>query len=212
MAPRRPEVAVDEFRRRWAGELADGLSKVKGVEGYVQNFPILGATGHALLGYPGFDGCAETTYESEELMAAAVASSEFADLQVTERKIVDLDRAGLLVGTERLASGEEPPADAVKLITFVRCHPRYQPADLAEVLTNEDQGGGLARHLILADPAAQQPPAPPACADAVEIRYFESVPAATARLASDDERDREFGRRGRAFGTVSVLALGSKVV
>lgn len=212
MAPRRPEVTVEEFRSRWGGELADGLAKVPEVGGYVQNFPVLDDAGFPLLGYPGFDGCAETAYADEDHMRTAVSSPEFAELQTVERRFVDLDRAGLLVGTERLTAGGEPPEEAVKLITFIRSHPRCQPADLAEVLTAEDLGGAATRHLVLADLEAQRPPAPPACADAVEIRYFGSLAEAQAQLASAGERNREFGRRGRAFGTVAVLAIASKVV
>jgi uncharacterized protein (TIGR02118 family) len=109
---RLPHLSRAEFQKYWFethGPLVRKQEKALRIRRYVQTHTLLGDAADALRatrgGPPGYDGVAELWWDSEEDVAAALATKEGAEagriLLEDERKFIDLAQSPLFWARER---------------------------------------------------------------------------------------------------------------
>lgn len=134
MAARRAGSTLAEFQAHWRTEHAAAALLIPTLRGYVQNHAILDDHGRPVLGYPGFDACAETTYDDLAAMDAGFASPQYQqDVRADEAVLIDKSTFFLLFCTRELVFEDTVPEGSVKLMTFLRVHPMSNRDQLLEV-------------------------------------------------------------------------------
>ena len=135
LAPRARGLDLVGFQDHWRSQHAGLALRIPGLLAYVQNHAVL-VDGRPMLPWPGFDACAETSFDSLDAMDAGFASKEYQDdVRVDEDVLIDKaafvfalcelhELAPAPQGARR--GGEGPvPADTspAKLLTMFRAHP-----------------------------------------------------------------------------------------
>lgn len=205
LAPRRPGLTTAEFVELWAEHGA--RSRRAGRPGrlsYVQNFPVLEAGRH-LLPYPGFDVCAEATYESMRAVEAAFAPGAPVGLHADRYSLLDETAFNAVTARRHVVIDGTAAGDSVKLMTFYRSHPLHGPGPLSERLMGEHarivaEISPMRHEVLLANS-----PEPRQC-DAVEIIWFESPTDALDYTRSDASYKAAVALGGRCFGTERLIA------
>ena len=151
MAPRRPGTTLRQFQRHWRDEHAQAALLIPTLRAYVQNHAVLDRNARPLLPYPGFDACAETDYDDLATMDAGFASPEYQqDVQADEAMLIDKSKFWLLLCERVVLASGRPPADSVKLLTFMRAHPLADRKELLDVAggpyADLVQAAGALRH------------------------------------------------------------------
>jgi hypothetical protein len=211
MAPRLPGLTIPEFQAAWRSGVAERLRGVAAVRRYVQNHALL-RDGRPVLGYPGFDGCAELTFDSTPAMFEALEQPAYADTMRYEAGLIDRAGFAIIVGEPHLEGDDDLPESVVKLIAFLRRHPGCSEDRFRQVLLEGGGGGALRREVVFPDPGAHAQGRPPATCEAAEIRFFADAQTALSVLAGSSEADLEQRRAGVVFGAVRVLARPLAVI
>jgi len=210
LAPRAAGLSVAAAQEHWRsghGDLALGLP---GLRGYVQNHAVL-REGRPLLPYPGFDVCSETEFDDIDSMRAAFASEHYQQaVRADERSLIDGSRFMLALTRRRVIAAGDPGPEAVKLITFLRAHPSFGPDALADLLAGPyAQAAALARprrHEQLITERDWHAGDLPACADAVDMLWFDEPQAALDALRGPLGDRGGWLLAGVAFGAERVIA------
>lgn len=205
LAPRRPGLTTAEFVELWAEHGA--RSRRAGRPGrlsYVQNFPVLEAGRH-LLPYPGFDVCAEATYESIAAVEAAFAPGAPVGLHADRYSLLDEAAFNSVTAHRDVLVTGQIGGDSVKLMTFYRSHPVHGAGALVERLKGAhaqivDEISPMRHELLLVNS-----PEPRQC-DAVEIIWFGSPSEALDYTRSDAAYKATVVLGGRCFGTERLIA------
>lgn len=151
LAPRRPGSTFVEFQHHWRNAHADAALLIPTLRAYVQNHAVHDGNGRPLLPYPGFDACAETSFDDLDTMDAGFASREYQeDVQADEAILIDKSKFWLLLCERTVIDDGSPPPDSVKLMTFLRAHPLATRDALLDVARGPYadlvQGAGAQRH------------------------------------------------------------------
>lgn len=134
MAPRRPGSTLAEFQAHWRNEHANAALLIPTLRGYVQNHAVLDKRDRPVLPYPGFDACAETSFDSLEAMDAGFASRQYQDdVQADEAVLIDKANFFLLLCRRDVLFDDNPGDGTVKLMSFLRVHPLADRTKLLEV-------------------------------------------------------------------------------
>ena len=134
LLPRYPGQSIEEFLKLWSAH-APWAKVVPKRLGYVQNFPVI-REGRHLLPYPGFDVCAETVYDDEDSMEEAYTTPQSSDSFEDHRRFVSERGYCHVVAEKRdVRVDGRPPANAVKLLTFMRSHPSELREACVEAVT-----------------------------------------------------------------------------
>jgi hypothetical protein len=205
LAPRLPGLTTAQFVDLWTGHGA--RSRQTGRPGrlsYVQNFPVL-EHGQHLLPYPGFDVCAEATYESIAAVRAAFAPGAPVGLHADRATLMDESGFASVTASREVIQTGEAAESAVKLMLFYRAHPFHGPAALFDRLRGEhaeivSRGRPLRHELLFANS-----PEPRPC-DAVEILWFPTTDHARAYHRSEHAYGAAIALGGRCFGTERLIA------
>jgi hypothetical protein len=205
LAPRRPGLTTAEFVELWAEHgVRSRRAGRPGRLSYIQNFPVLEAGRH-LLPYPGFDVCAEATYESMQAIEAAFAPGGSVGLDADRYSLLDATAFNAVTARRHVVIDGPTTAGSVKLMTFYRSHPLHGPGALSERLM-----GGHAqivaqispmRHEVLLANSSE-----PRQWDAVEIIWFDSSTDALDYTRSDTAYNAAVALGGRCFGTERLIA------
>jgi len=205
LAPRLPGLTTEEFVRRWTehGVMTRRAGR-PGRLSYVQNVPVL-EHGRHLLPYPGFDVCAEATYESMAAVTAAFASGAPVGLHPDRYTLLDESGFCPVIARRQVLVDRGVTGDAVKLMIFYRAHPLHGPADLIDRLMKDHASIVAeiepARHEILLASTAETRPC-----DAVEIIWFAHPEDALTYARSEESYKAAVALGGRAFGTERLIA------
>jgi hypothetical protein len=205
LAPRLAGLTTAQFVQLWADHGA--RSRRSGRPGrlaYVQNFPVLEGGRH-LLPYPGFDVCAEATYESMAAVEAAFAPGAPVGLHADRATLMDESGFAAVTAERHVLRAGAVPDTAVKLMFFYRAHPLHGADALFARLGSEHariagRGPLLQYELLLANS-----PEPRPC-DAVEILWFPSAVDALAYARSELAYAAGIALGGRCFGTERLIA------
>ena len=205
LAPRLPGLTTEEFVRRWTEH--GSRTRRAGRPGrlsYVQNVPVL-EHGRHLLPYPGFDVCAEATYESMAAVTAAFAAGAPVGLHADRYTLLDDSCFCPVVARRQVLADRGVTDDAVKLMIFYRAHPLRGPNELFDRLMNGHAEivaeTAPARHEVLLASGAEARPC-----DAVEIIWFGRPEDALDYARSEESYKAEVSLGGRAFGTERLIA------
>ncbi|HEY8339521.1 MAG TPA: EthD domain-containing protein [Egibacteraceae bacterium] len=212
MAPREEGLTLEEFQRHWRGPHGDVASRIPGVRSYVQNHAVL-VDGRPVLPHPGFDACAQLTFDDLDAMDAAFASEHYQGaVRADERGFVDKTRFSLFLGHAEVLHDGRPGDEAVKLMTFLRAHPAVPRAELLAALRGPAAEAALADgaqrlELLTALDHGRTGREAQAC-DAVAIAWFADVDRALAHVRgpADD------GLGGLVFGRERLLARPVRIL
>ena len=208
MAPRRPGSTVREFQEHWRTAHADAALRIPALRAYVQNHAVLDEHDRPVLPYPGFDACAETSFDALDSMDAGFASREYQqDVRADEAVLIDKTRFFLLLCERQPVFDASPPEDAIKLMTFHRVHPLSSRAALLETAhgayAEAVRASGALRHELLVPlPEAHEGRQPAHC-ELVDAVTFADAAAALDFLAGP-ALDAVWG--GVVFGRERLLA------
>lgn len=210
MAPRIETLSIAGAQEHWRTAHGDVASAIPGLRGYVQNHAVL-RSGTPVLPYPGFDACSELEFDDVETMRSGFASEHYQQaVRADEANLIDKTRFMLALTRRRVVAGGETPEGAVKLMSFLRVHPRSSAQELVEVLegpyAEAVQAAGLLRHeLLVTDPQAHEPSLPPCC-EAIDILWFASADEALHALTGTLSERPLWLLAGRSFGVARLLA------
>ena len=195
MAARRSGSTLAEFQSHWRNEHATAALLIPTLRAYVQNHAVLDGRGRPVLGYPGFDACAETTYDDLASMDVGFASPQYQrDVRADEAVLIDKSTFFLLLCSRDVLFDDTVPLDdtvsadgerrggPVKLMTFVRVHPMSSRDRLLDIAAGPYaravRESGAARHEQLVPlPDAHQDRQPAAC-DLVDSVTFADTDSA----------------------------------
>jgi uncharacterized protein (TIGR02118 family) len=216
LAPRAAGLTCEECQRHWRTQHADAARLLPNLRGYVQDHAVL-RDGRPVLPHPGFDVCAETTFDDLEAMDAAFASEQYqVAIQADEVALIDKQRFAMALAERHLRSGREPPGDAVKLMTFFRARPGTPVDDLVAAVggayAGAVSGASMLRHEQLVARAGWHDRRPPPVFDALDMLWFASVDAALAHLASPAAAAADDAVAGLAFGRERLIARPMRVI
>lgn len=207
MAPRAAGMTYEQFAHHWAREHAAVAGTLPGLRSYVQNHAIL-CDGRPLLPYPGFDACAQMTFDDLAAMDAAFASAPpDGELRRDERRLLDSSRRMFALMTPRVLLDTDQPEGSVKLMTFLRSAPGADAGALEttldEIATHiGDAQGEILRHERLTfDSEAHRNRAPAPC-EAIDVVFTANVDAALRLLGSPEAVDAAWhlGAIGQVIG------------
>jgi uncharacterized protein (TIGR02118 family) len=216
MAPRAPGLDYEGLQAHWRSEHADLASQLEGLRSYTQNHAVL-ERGRPLFPYVGFDACSELVFDSLEAMDAAFASEHYRRAVVAdEHSLIDKSRFLLLLSERRVLQDGEPPADAVKLLTFLPLDARSSTSELFEVLAGPyrevaAEAAPLRHEQLLELPGAHDGRLP-AVFNAVDILWFASPDEAVAFVHGELGHRAGYILAGRAFGLERLVARPFRVV
>jgi len=210
LAPRRRDMSVEQFQQHWLAHGPLGLS-LPGVSRYQQNHGVT-RDGRYLLPYPGFDACAELTWESLADMDAAISAPQNTrDSAEDEESFLAPEHFGLMITEPRVCVDGEPSEGAVRLMTFLRRHSRATTEECAEAVTGAyTRAAGALRPLrheqFITVVSAHDEGRGPAAFDAMDALWFGSIDEALGALASPEYQDALMHLAGRAQGSERVLS------
>jgi uncharacterized protein (TIGR02118 family) len=210
MAPRVEGLTVEAAQQHWRTGHGDVASGIPGLKGYVQNHAIL-RDGVPLLPYPGFDACSELQFDTFDDMRAGFASEHYQTaVRADEANLIDKTRFMMALTRRRVLADGETPEGAVKLMTFLRVHPRTTAEELVQTLSGPYaeavRAAGPLRHDLLVTQAEEHQPAVPPCCEAIDILWFASADDALRALTGALSERPGWLLAGRAFGTARLLA------
>jgi len=222
LAPRAKGLDLVGFQDHWRSQHADLALHIPGLRAYVQNHSVL-VDGCPLQAWPGFDACAETSFDSLEAMDAGFASEEYQrDVRADEDVLID--KAAFFFALCELRVLGAPPegargrreADApdlappAKLITMLRAHPASSARELDEALGGPyaaalSDAGAIGHEQLVVIPGAHdgRTPAP---FDALDILYFPTASDAVAHVVSQVATEAAGHLAGIAFGRERLVA------
>jgi len=209
MAPRRPGSTLAEFQAHWRNEHADAALLIPTLRAYVQNHAVLDDSDRPVLPYPGFDACAETSFDTLESMDAGFGSREYQeDVQADEAVLIDKANFFLLLCRRDVLFGDEPDDGAVKLMSFLRLHPLADRDRLLEVARGRyaelvKASGALKHEQLVVLPEAHAGRQPAHC-ELVDSVSFADAATALDFLSGTDETDAVWA--GVVFGRERLLA------
>ena len=215
LAARRSDMTTEACLAHWRGHHAAIGASLPRVRAYVQNHGVLEG-GRFLLPYPGFDIMPELDWDDLDDMDAAIDSPAHEQDSVDdEANFIDTSRTGLAVTRRHVMVDRTPPADAVKLITFIRRAPAASESSLTAALEGPYAKAVSAseplRHevLITLPERAQRPPF---TAQAIDMVWFATPREALAWVASDAYHRAAWSLSGIAFGSERLIARPHRVV
>jgi uncharacterized protein (TIGR02118 family) len=216
MAPRATGLSCEECQRHWRTAHADAARQLPNLRGYVQDHAVL-RDGRPLLPHPGFDVCAETEFDDLAAMDDAFASEQYQGaVRADERALIDKAHFAFALTERRVLGGGEPPAGAVKLMTFVRARAGAAPDALLDALAGAyaDAVSAAApfRHEQLVARGDWHEGREPAAFDAVDSLWFGSAEGALRYLASPAAAGADDALAGLAFGRERLAAAALRVV
>jgi uncharacterized protein (TIGR02118 family) len=219
MAPRRKGMSTTEFQHHWRTAHADAALLIPGLEHYVQNHAVVGDDGRYLLPYPGFDACAETEFDSIEVMDAGFASPEYKEtVQADELDLIDKPSFFCALTEREVLLDEGSPDDGFKLITLVRHNPISSSAALLDALRGPyaeaiagDGAGPVRRHEVLVTSAEAHDGRYPIPCDAVDELWFDSPEAAVDFVTGETGVAAWLHLAGLALGTERVVTRPNRV-
>jgi hypothetical protein len=205
LAPRLPGLTTARFVQLWADHGARTRRTGRpGRLAYVQNFPVL-EDGRHLLPYPGFDVCAEATYESKAAVEAAFAPGAPVGLHADRATLMDESGFAAVTAQRHMLRSGARPDDAVKLMFFYRAHPLHGADALFARLGGEHAQMAGRSPLLQHELLFANSPEPRPC-DAVEIIWFASAADALAYARSELAYAAGIALGGRCFGTERLIA------
>lgn len=216
MAPREASLGYEALQAHWRSEHADLAAQLEGLRSYVQNHAVL-EHGRPLFPYVGFDACSELVWDSLEAMDAAFASEHYRRTVVAdERSLIDKSRFLLLLSERRVLQDDEPPEDAVKLLTYLPLDARSSREELFDVL------GGAYREIVaearplrheqLLELRGAHEGRLPAVFQAVDILWFSAPGEAVDFVHGEVGHRAGYALAGRAFGLERLVARPHRVV
>lgn len=205
LAPRLPGLTTQQFVELWAEHGArSGSTGRPGRLAYIQNFPVLDRGRH-LLPYPGFDVCAEATYENIAAVQAAFAPGAPVGLHPDRYALMDASGFASVTASRHVLRHGEVPEHAVKLMLFYRAHPLHGTVALFDRLVGEHSkiiatSGPVRHELLLANSSEPRP------CDVVEIIWFPNPEDALEYARSEHAYNAGIALGGRCFGTERLIA------
>lgn len=208
-------MTTEQCLAHWRGHHAAIGARLPHVRAYVQNHGVLGG-GRFLLPYPGFDIMPELDWDDVSAMDAAIDSPAHEEDSIgDEERFLDTSRTGLAVTTRLVLVAGSPPADAVKLITFIRRAPGAGEDHFRETLLGPyaaavAAGRPLRRELLITLP--DRPGRPPFSAQAIDMHWFASPHDALAWTTSEAAHAAAWQLSGRAFGQERLIARPHRIL
>jgi len=208
---RAPGVPYEDFQTHWRGPHADLARHLPGLRHYVQNHAVLGPAG-PLLAYPGFDVCADLTFEDATVMRSSLSSPEYRASAIADQAgFSDMSHLTAMIVDVRVAPDPDPGVDAVKLMTFIRRSAQSEPAPFVEAFLGAYAAvpapGSIARELLLAVEDESGTPA----YDAIDTLWFPEVEAAVRFTTSPAAQSARWELGGLAAGTERLVAREVRV-
>lgn len=215
-APRAAGLSCQEFQEHWRGEHGGLAGQIEGVRGYVQNHAVL-ADGRTLLPWPGFDACAEITFDSVEAMDGGFNSEYYRTAVVADEQVmIDKTRFSLLLAERRVLFDGDPPADGVKLLTVICAAPATDPAtlraQLADGYREAVSGAPILRHeQLLEAPGAHAGRQAAFCA-AIDLLWFERADTALQFVGGPAWDRARLSLAGLVVGTERLIARPVRIM
>jgi uncharacterized protein (TIGR02118 family) len=149
-----------------------------GLRRYVQNQGIV-RDGRYVLPYPGFDICSELTWDDRAAMDAALAAPQHLQNSLDdERNFAEPDLADVCLSERHVRIDGDGP---VRLMTFMRRHPRTSQGELAEAFS-----GAYAKAVSATNPLRHEQFLGEGAFDAIDAIWFASVEDAVRYVGSAD--------------------------
>jgi len=123
---RRPGMSVEDFQDYWLNTHGPIVSRLPGMQRYVQSHARLG--GYRKGDLP-FDGIAEVSFASKQELAAIASTPEFAAAKADEPNFIDTDALVEIVVDDVVIKDGPIPADAIKNVEFVHLSTAMTPED-----------------------------------------------------------------------------------
>jgi uncharacterized protein (TIGR02118 family) len=117
---RRPGMTVEEFQAYWRTRHPDVVTKLAGVQRYIQSHTRLSAYRQA---EPVYDGIAELWFADTTAMHALRGTPELAAVQADEARFIDRSTMGLIITEEHVVKDGATSAGMAKGIGFIRRRP-----------------------------------------------------------------------------------------
>jgi len=215
-APRAAGLSCEEFQAHWRGEHGGLAGQIEGVRGYVQNHAVL-AGGRTLLPWPGFDACAEITFDSVEAMDRSFDSEHYRNAVVADEQVmIDKTRFSLLLADRRVLLDGELPDDAVKLLTVICPAPETDAealrSQLADGYREAVSGAPILRHeQLLEAPGAHAGRQPAFCA-AIDLLWFDRAHTAVEFVGGPQWDRARLSLAGLVAGTERLIAQPVRIV
>lgn len=111
---RRPDMALEAFHRHWRTQHAGIISRLPGLRGYVQNYPV---PSESLLDKAAYDAIAESSFDDTAAMKALARSPEYAEVLADEPGFIDRASMGTVITEEHVL--RHGPTAGVKTVRFV---------------------------------------------------------------------------------------------
>jgi uncharacterized protein (TIGR02118 family) len=108
---------VAAFREHWRDNHAPLITRLPGIRGYVQNYPLPGTQ-------PLFDAVAESSFDDMQAMKALARSPQYAAVLADEPNFIDRPSMGTILTEAHVLRDGAPGPGAVKEIRFVRRDPQ----------------------------------------------------------------------------------------
>lgn len=216
LAPRRRDMSIEASQAHWRSVHGAIGRELPGLRRYVQNHGLV-RDGRYLLPYPGFDICSELTWDDLAAMDAAIDAPRHArDSLDDERNFADPDRSGLCLTERRVRIDGQTGDGTVKLMTFLRRHPRASNHDLADALSGPYAAavaaGSPLRHEQFRGLAEAHRTRGPAAFDAIDAIWLASAEDALRYLASRESAEATWRLAGRVLGTERFLVRPEPVL
>lgn len=211
MAARRKGSTLTEFQEHWRNEHATAALLIPTMRAYVQNHAVLDSRGRPVLPYPGFDACAETTYDDLATMDAGFASPAYQrDVRADEEVLIDKTTFFLLLCRRDLLFDDGPADGSVKLMTFLRAHPLADRERLLEVARGDyadlvRSAGAIKHEQLVPLPEAHEGRQPAHC-ELVDSVTFTDTAAALDFVNGPGTDTVDAAWAGVAFGRERLLA------
>ena len=211
LAARRSDMTTEACLNHWRGHHAQIGASLPKVRSYVQNHGVLDG-GRFLLPYPGFDIMPELDWDNLADMDAAIESPAHEQDSIDdEANFIDTSRTGLVVADRHVLVDLTPPADAVKLITFLGRAATARADDFeSAVLSKQERGPGGRHEVLFAIP--DRAGRAPFTAQAVDLLWFDTPRDALTWTMSDAYHRALWPLSGIAFGSERLIARPHKVV
>jgi len=114
---RRADMSVEAFQAYWISRHPEVVSKLPGVQRYVQSHTRPSAYRN---GEPAYDGIAELWFEDTAAMRALRGTPELAAVEADEARFIDRSTMGLIITDEHVVKDGPVPPGAAKGVGFVR--------------------------------------------------------------------------------------------
>ena len=117
---RKQGMSVEAFQEYWRTNHAEVVTKLPGIQRYVQSHTLLGGYRK---GEPAYDGVAEVWAEDTQALRAQGDTPEYAAVREDEPNFIDLSSMGSIITEEHTIKDGEIPLNAVKNMEFVTHRP-----------------------------------------------------------------------------------------